>query len=59
MAPDWDLGLLFGAGGIAGMYLGARCQHYVPQRTLKLLLAGLMLFLAARYLLPLFLSGYG
>lgn len=52
-APDWELGLLFGAGGIAGMYLGARCQRYVPQRALKLLLAGLMLFLAAQYLLPL------
>jgi uncharacterized membrane protein YfcA len=52
-APDWELGLLFGAGGVAGMYLGARCQRYVPQRVLKLLLAGLMLFLAARYLLPL------
>ncbi len=52
-APDWALGLLFGAGGIVGMYLGARCQRYIPQRALKLLLSGLMLFLAVRYLLPL------
>lgn len=57
-APDWELGLLFGLGGIAGMYLGARCQRYIPQRALKLLLAGLMLFLAAQYILPLLLSGY-
>jgi uncharacterized membrane protein YfcA len=25
-SPDWLLGLLFGAGGFCGMYLGARCQ---------------------------------
>ena len=44
-AADWALGSLFGLGGLAGMYLGATCQKYVPQRVLKaglgLLLAGL------------------
>ncbi len=48
--PDWALGLLFGLGGLAGMYLGARVQKYVPQAALKLLLGGLMLALAVRYI---------
>lgn len=42
-APDWALGTLFGAGGFAGTYLGAACQHHVPQRVLK---GGLGLVLA-------------
>lgn len=41
--PDWPLGLLFGLGGIGGMYLGARTQKHVPQRALKI---GLLLVLA-------------
>ncbi len=48
--PDWALGLLFGMGGIAGMYLGARCQKYVPQKVLKLLLGGILVGLALRYI---------
>jgi uncharacterized membrane protein YfcA len=47
--PDWALGLLFGLGGMVGMYLGARCQKFVPQRLLKGLLALLLLGLAAQY----------
>ena len=50
MAPDWRLGILLGLGGMAGMYLGARCQKHVPARVLKYLLAGILLFTAARYL---------
>lgn len=50
--PDWALGLLFGVGGMAGMYLGARCQKFVPQRTLKLLLGGLLILLALQYIFP-------
>lgn len=48
--PDWALGLLFGLGGMVGMYLGARCQKFVPQRTLKGLLALVLVGLALRYL---------
>lgn len=48
--PDWLLGLLFGIGGIAGMYLGARVQKFVPQATFKLLLGGILLFLALHYI---------
>ncbi|MBI5188537.1 MAG: sulfite exporter TauE/SafE family protein, partial [Nitrospirae bacterium] len=36
--PDWLLGFLFGAGGFAGMYLGARFQKFVPQKFIKLML---------------------
>ncbi|MEW6249927.1 MAG: sulfite exporter TauE/SafE family protein [Planctomycetota bacterium] len=49
VAPDWLLGALFGLGGMAGMYLGARCQKLVPARAIKWLLAGIMVFTALRY----------
>lgn len=49
IAPDWLLGLLFGAGGMAGMYLGARCQRFVPASAIKWMLAAVMLFTAAQY----------
>lgn len=48
--PDWALGLLFGLGGVAGMYLGARFQKFVPQKVLKLILGGLLTFLAFQYI---------
>lgn len=37
--PDWLLGLLFGIGGVTGMYLGAKCQRFLPERPIKLILA--------------------
>ncbi len=49
VAPDWMLGLLFGLGGIVGMYLGARCQKFVPARHIKWMLSGLLIFLALKY----------
>ncbi|MFZ5758598.1 MAG: sulfite exporter TauE/SafE family protein [Thermodesulfobacteriota bacterium] len=56
VAPDWRLGLLFGLGGAAGMYLGARCQKFVPARIIKTMLAGVILFTAVRYLTEFFFS---
>lgn len=50
-SPDWLLGLLFGAGGIAGMYLGARCQKFVPQNAIKILLGLLILLVVFRYVM--------
>lgn len=50
IAPDWSLGLLFGLGGMAGMYCGARLQKFVPATAIKWLLAGCILFIAAKYL---------
>ena len=49
--PDWLLGLLFGLGGIVGMYLGARCQRFVPAVWLKLMLTAVIFFVAGRYLM--------
>lgn len=51
-APDWLLGSLFGLGGLAGMYLGAATQKYVPQPALKLGLGLLLAALGAAYLMP-------
>jgi uncharacterized membrane protein YfcA len=50
--PDWLLGLLFGAGGMFGMYFGARLQRHVPQAALRLLLGVMIALLAAQYLVP-------
>lgn len=49
--PDWPLGILFGTGGLVGMYLGARAQKYVHPRWIKLMLCAAMLVLGARYLI--------
>ncbi|MCA1793172.1 MAG: sulfite exporter TauE/SafE family protein [Desulfobacteraceae bacterium] len=54
VAPDWLLGILFGIGGMAGMYLGARCQKFVPARAIKWLLAGIMVLTAGKYVLAFF-----
>jgi len=50
IAPDWKLGVLFGLGGAAGMYLGARCQKFVPARAIQWMLAAIIVFTAARYI---------
>jgi len=49
VAPDWLLGILFGTGGMAGMYLGARCQKFVPARAIKAMLAAVIIFTATQY----------
>ncbi len=49
VAPDWLLGVLFGLGGMAGMYLGARCQKFVPARAIKWMLSGVIIFTAGKY----------
>jgi uncharacterized membrane protein YfcA len=50
IAPDWKLGVLFGVGGAAGMYLGARCQKFVPARLIQWMLAGIIVLTAGRYI---------
>jgi len=47
--PDWPLGLLFGAGGFLGMYLGAKTQRYIPEKIIKLILALVILSVSAKY----------
>ncbi len=51
IAPDWPLGLMFGLGGFLGMYCGARTQKYMPAKTIKMILAITLLFLATRYII--------
>ncbi|MEJ2695959.1 MAG: sulfite exporter TauE/SafE family protein [Candidatus Sulfobium sp.] len=54
-SPDWMLGFLFGAGGFAGIYLGARFQKYMPQKIIKAMLGILILYVALRYIILFFL----
>ncbi|MET8282902.1 sulfite exporter TauE/SafE family protein [Micromonospora sp. NPDC005174] len=50
IAPHWTLGLLCGAGGLIGGYLGAWLQPRLPERALRLLLGSLATALAVLYL---------
>jgi uncharacterized membrane protein YfcA len=50
VAPDWLLGAMFGLGGLAGMYAGARTQRFVSSFWLKLMLSIVLLGVALRYL---------
>ena len=52
IAPDWLLGFLFGIGGFAGMYCGARLQKFVPARFIKWILVVCLLFTAGKYIWP-------
>ena len=54
VSPDWLLGFLLGSGGFAGIYLGARCQKYVPARMIKLVLCICVMGVAAKYLVGFF-----
>jgi hypothetical protein len=54
VAPDWLLGILFGLGGMGGMYLGARCQKFVPARAIKWMLSGVITFTAIKYIFEFF-----
>ncbi len=54
VAPDLLLGILFGIGGFFGIYLGARCQKYVPDHIIKLMLIACIMFLAIKYVIEVF-----
>jgi uncharacterized membrane protein YfcA len=51
IAPDYRLGILFGLGGIVGIYLGARAQRFFPAKIIKTILAAALLFTSAKYIL--------
>ncbi len=53
-SPDWLLGLLFGAGGFCGIYLGARCQKFVPQKFIKMVIGISILSVALKYIIQYF-----
>lgn len=50
IAPDWRLGMFLGLGGVAGIWLGARCQKHVPARLIKAMLCVIVLFTSMKYL---------
>ena len=54
ISPDWLLGVLFGIGGFAGMYCGARVQKFVPAKAIKWILAFCILFTSLKYLISFF-----
>ena len=54
ISPDWMLGLLFGIGGAAGMYCGARMQKFVPAVYIKVMLSLVILSTAAKYIFEFF-----
>jgi len=56
-SPDWLLGFLFGIGGFAGMYLGARLQKYIPQKFIKIMLGMLIVYVSLTYIVQ-FFTGY-
>ena len=49
--PDWVLGILFGLGGAAGMYVGARTQKHVSRRVLEIGIGAALALLFAWYVL--------
>ena len=53
--PDWAIGLSLGIGGLFGMYLGARFQKYLLERTIRLCLGVIIFATAINYILQFFL----
>jgi uncharacterized protein len=54
VAPDWLLGALFGVGGLAGMYCGARLQRFVKASYIKAMLVVVLIGTAGKYLIGYF-----
>ncbi len=50
VAPDWLLGAVLGIGGLAGTYVGARVQKYLPDLWIRVVLGVLVTLLASSYL---------
>ncbi len=51
---DYLLGACFGLGGFVGGYLGARTQKHIPEQPIKVGIFLVVLFVAVRYLLRVF-----
>ncbi len=50
IAPDWELGISCGVGGLLGGYVGARAQPHLPEKGLRTLLGLLAVGLSLAYL---------
>jgi uncharacterized membrane protein YfcA len=48
--PDWLLGILFGTGGLLGMYFGAKMQKFVSEKWIKLVLGCIVFAVASKYI---------
>jgi uncharacterized membrane protein YfcA len=54
VAPDWLLGITFGAGGFFGIYCGALFQKRISERIIKAILGFVPLVVAVRYIVGVF-----
>lgn len=54
VAPDWQLGLLFGLGGLIGTYLGASLQKFLPENLVKSILLMLVTMVSILYIVGYF-----
>lgn len=52
---DWPLGVLFGLGGLAGSYCGARLQKHLPERWIRLFVGIVVMGLAVTYVAQFFI----
>ena len=52
--PDIWLGILFGLGGLAGMYLGAKFQHRMPETFIKIVLLVIIVSVSVKYIIQYF-----
>ena len=52
-SPDWLLGILFGVGGLAGIYTGTKLQKIMSPAIIKIILGTAVLLVAAKYLIVL------
>jgi len=48
--PEWHIGILFGVGGLLGVYCGARLQKYMPERMIRFILSVIVLLTATNYI---------
>jgi uncharacterized membrane protein YfcA len=51
VGPDWFLGTVMGIGGLAGTYVGARLQRFLPDFWIRTILGILVTLLALRYII--------
>jgi uncharacterized membrane protein YfcA len=52
--PDWLLGVLFGVGGLIGMYCGAKWQRFMPEKIIKCILAIIIFIVSGKYIFQYF-----